>query len=222
MLTKSAAASKGVRAGARRGVVAQAKPAGNWYPGRDMPAYLESAGLAGTFGFDPAELGKDPASLKRFQEAELIHCRWAMLGTAGALAPEVLGFGNWADATQWTASPSGHASYFGTENPLNLYTLLAISNVGFVVSEGLRQQETDQAKKTYPGGPFDPMGMSKGADFEEKKLKEIKNGRLAMVAFAGFLGQYAATGKGPVEALSSHLANPWANNFATNGVSLPF
>lgn len=32
------------------------------------------------FGFDPLELGKEPASLKRFQEAELQHSRWAMLG----------------------------------------------------------------------------------------------------------------------------------------------
>jgi hypothetical protein len=32
----------------------------------------------------------------------------------------------------------------------------------------------------YPGGIFDPMGMSKG-NFKELQTKEIKNGRLAMV-----------------------------------------
>jgi hypothetical protein len=34
-------------------------------------------------------LGKDQASLQRYREAELIHCRWAMLGASGCLAVEV-------------------------------------------------------------------------------------------------------------------------------------
>lgn len=37
------------------------------------------------------------------QEAELIHGRWAMLGVAGSLAVEVLGFGNWYDAPLWVS-----------------------------------------------------------------------------------------------------------------------
>jgi Chlorophyll A-B binding protein len=52
-------------------------------------------------------------------------------------------------------------------------------------------------------------------------VQEIKNGRLAMLAFLGFVSQYAATGKGPLQNLTDHLANPWANNFTTNGVSVP-
>lgn len=45
---------------------------------------------------------------------------------------------------------------------------------------------------------------------------------LAMVALAGFFGQHAATGKGPLAALGEHLASPWTANFATNGTSVPF
>ena len=50
----------------------------------------------------------------------------------------------------------------------------------------------------FAGGPFfDPLGFSRGDEetFHEYKVKEIKNGRLAMLAFLGFFAQYAATGK---------------------------
>lgn len=52
------------------------------------------------------------------------------------------------------------------------------------------------------GGPFDPLGWSKG-NVDELKTKELKNGRLAMVAFAGFVGQHAANGE-PAEILEAH------------------
>jgi hypothetical protein len=32
-------------------------------------------------------LGKDADKLKWYQQAELQHCRWAMLGAAGVLVP---------------------------------------------------------------------------------------------------------------------------------------
>lgn len=45
--------------------------------------------LAGDFGFDPLGLGEDPASLKWYVQAELVHARFAMAGVAGILVTDV-------------------------------------------------------------------------------------------------------------------------------------
>lgn len=192
----------------------------SWLPGSDTPAYLEE--IPGSFGFDPLGLAAVPANLQRFQEAELVHCRWALAGAAGVLAVEVLGFGNWFDAPKW-AITGGHATWFGVEVPFDLATLGAVEFVLLAGAEAQRANEADPEKRKYPGGAFDPLGFSKDPkSFASYKLKEIKNGRLAMLANLGFLAQHAATGASPLEALSAHVASPWTANFATNGVSLPF
>jgi light-harvesting complex I chlorophyll a/b binding protein 1 len=165
---------------------------------------------------DPLGLGKDAASLKRFQESEVIHGRWAMLGVAGCLGAELLGQGDWYSAPL-PLLEGGHSQYMGAEVPFDLGTLLAIEFAAMAGAESLRGG-ADAEKRIYPGGTFDPMGMAS----DEKKVKEIKNGRLAMVAFLGFVAQHQATGASPIAALTSHLADPFANNFATNGVSLPW
>ena len=79
-------------------------------------------------------------------------------------------------------------------------------------------------KSGYPGGIFDLFGWSKkdgGAMLDELKLKEIKNGRLAMVSFVGFWLQYNVTGKGPITCWAEHLANPFVNNILSTD-AIPF
>eukprot|EP00898_Chlorokybus_atmophyticus_P007901 jgi/Chlat1/8111/Chrsp75S07575 len=190
----------------------------SWLPGSDPVPYLE--GLPANFGFDPLGFGKTKSNLERFQQSELIHARWAMLGVAGVLLPELLGFGNWIDAPKPYLA-GGTGTYFGIPVPFTLPILVAIEFVAIAWAELARGQADSQDAKTYPGGAFDPLGFSKGANLEELKVKELKNGRLAMVAFLGFVVQAAVTGQGPLANLAAHIADPWGVNAATNG-ALPF
>eukprot|EP00208_Stichococcus_sp_RCC1054_P002337 CAMPEP_0206137864 /NCGR_PEP_ID=MMETSP1473-20131121/2899_1 /ASSEMBLY_ACC=CAM_ASM_001109 /TAXON_ID=1461547 /ORGANISM="Stichococcus sp, Strain RCC1054" /LENGTH=243 /DNA_ID=CAMNT_0053531121 /DNA_START=118 /DNA_END=849 /DNA_ORIENTATION=+ len=212
----------------RSKIVAKAARAGNWFPGKEGPEWLKGE-MPGDFGFDPFQLGKDPAALKWYQQAELQNGRWAMLGTAGVLLPEVLhnlGTGGPAAAQPWFSAGAG--DYGTPASTLFAIQLFLMSWVEFRRLQDMKQPGStnqdpifsnnklpDGNEPGYPGGIFDPLGYAKG-DLASLKLKEIKNARLAMLAYAGFIVQHITTGTTPLKNLSDHLADPWTNNVVLN------
>ncbi|KAH6777500.1 photosystem I light harvesting complex protein [Perilla frutescens var. hirtella] len=191
-----------------------------WFPGSTPPPWLDGS-LPGDFGFDPLGLASDPESLKWNVQAELVHCRWAMLGAAGIFIPEFLTKIGILNTPSWYTA--GELEYFTDTTTLFVVELLLIG-----WAEGRRWADiikpgsvnTDPIfpnnKLTgtdvgYPGGLwFDPLGWGSGSPQKLKELrtKEIKNGRLAMLAVMGAWFQHIYTGTGPIDNLFAHLADP--------------
>lgn len=172
-------------------------------PWVEPPKYLDGT-MPCDYGFDPAGLGRGEAwALEWNQEAEVLHCRWAMLGCVGALSVEAVGRGDF-----WTAPFSASSYALGDEVPeslrANVLFIVMFSVIGF--AEAQRRTVEDQNIRLYPGGSsFDPVGLSRDGNAERflsLKKKEIANGRLAMIAFVGYIVQKWTTGLGPLEALS--------------------
>jgi len=134
--------------------------------------------------------------LDRFRECELIHGRWAMLATLGALFAELATGVNWLDAGKVELEQG--SSYFGLGLPFDLTQLVIIQVLLVGAIEVFRNGELDPEKRIYPGGFFDPLKLASEGDDQAFRLRtaEIKHSRLAMVAFFGFGVQAGVTHSG--------------------------
>ncbi|PIA40000.1 hypothetical protein AQUCO_02500014v1 [Aquilegia coerulea] len=189
----------------------------------EIPEYLTGE-VAGDYGYDPFGLGKKPENFAKYQAFELIHARWAMLGAAGFIIPEAFNkYGaSCGPEAVWFKTGAllldgNTLNYFGKNIPINLAVAVIAEVVLLGGAEYYRiTNGLDFEDKLHPGGPFDPLGLAEDPDQAAiLKVKEIKNGRLAMFAMLGFFIQAYVTGEGPVENLAAHLSDPFGNNLLT-------
>ena len=174
-----------------------------------IPGALAPMGI-----FDPLKFSEkaDEPTLKRYREAELTHGRVAMLATVGFLVGEAVE----GSSFLFDASIKGPAITHLSQVPPVFWALLTIAigasetrraEIGWVDPKNVPVAKAGLLRPEYiPGNlGFDPLGLkpSDPKEFVLMQTKELQNGRLAMLAAAGFMAQELTDGKGIWEHLNA-------------------
>ena len=165
-------------------------------------------GVTGPFGFfDPLGFAKDllTSELMLRRESELAHGRVAMIGALGFLVqegfhplfPEIDGPAI-NQLNQLPVSGNGKLA-FAIMGMMIGFAEIARARTGWIAPEDLVEGGGRLQEGYTPGDlGFDPLNMkpTNAADLLQMQNKEINNGRLAMLAVAGMVGQELATQQG--------------------------
>jgi hypothetical protein len=180
----------------------------NAFSAEELPGALAPVGFFDPLGF--AEKA-DEGTMKRYREAELTHGRVAMLAVVGFLVGEKVE----GSSFLFDAQVSGPAITHLTQVPTIFWGVLAVAigaaeikraETAFVEPENVPVAKPGLLRADYYPGDlgFDPLGLQPD-DAEEMftmQTKELQNGRVAMLAAAGFLAQELVNGKGILENLA--------------------
>merc|ERR1719231_1744408 len=159
-----------------------------------MPGVTDPLGFFDPLGYCSAE-GVTEGKVRFYREAELKHGRVAMLAALGFLVGEQFHplFGGTIDVPSYVAFQETPLQTFFFPTVLSL----AVFEIFSVFTFNTPQEGVWTIKSTHKPGNmgFDPLGLAPEdpAEFAEMQTKEINNGRLAMLAIAGMVGQELAT-----------------------------
>merc|ERR1719460_1053286 len=171
----------------------------------NMPGALPPMGFWDPLGFaDKADEG----TLKRYREAEITHGRVAMLAVIGFLVGEAVEGSSFLFDAQISGPAISHFQQVPDGWDALIVTMIGAAEaqraqIGWVDPSNAPVDQPGLLRDDYYPGDigFDPLGI-KPEDPEELDLmitKELQNGRLAMLAAAGFLAQEAVDGLGIFE-----------------------